>query len=215
MISTSLFLVELGELDVEDVDAGELLEQDALALHHRLGGERADRAQPEHGRAVGDDADQVAARRQLGGRRGIAHDLVAGGGDAGRIGEREVALGGQRLGRDDLDLSRPGETMVAERAFGQFIRQARLPSPSDKKGRPGRAASHNLPFRSIRRLVRPRRLELPRLAALAPQASASTNSAMAAPDRWRRGIPNRPRSGKARGRHCPCACGREIPILPQ
>ena len=58
--------------------------------------------------------------------RGIAHDLVAGGGDAGRIGERQVALGGQRLGRDDLDLPGPWEAMVAKRAFGEFIRQARL-----------------------------------------------------------------------------------------
>ena len=72
MISTSLFRVELGQLDVEDVDAGELLEQDALALHHRLGGERADGAQAEHGRAVGDDADQVAARGELGGLRRVA-----------------------------------------------------------------------------------------------------------------------------------------------
>ena len=41
-----LLLVELGQLDVEDVDAGELLEQDAFAFHDRLGGERADGAQP-------------------------------------------------------------------------------------------------------------------------------------------------------------------------
>src|SRR5258708_31221255 len=46
-------------------------------------------------------------------------------------------------------------------------------------------------------MVRPRRLELPRLAALAPQAGASTNSATAAPDSTGRGIPNRPPSGKA------------------
>ncbi len=65
-----------------------------------------------------------------------------------------------------------------------------------------------LPFRSNRRLVRPRRLELPRLAALAPQASASTNSAMAAPDRWRGGYQIGSRSGKARAVHAHCA-GRD------
>ena len=54
--------VLLVDLDVEDVDAGELLEQDALAFHHRLGRERADVAQAEHRGAVGDDGDQVAAR---------------------------------------------------------------------------------------------------------------------------------------------------------
>ena len=37
--------IALLDLDVERVDAGELLEQDRLALHHRLGGQRADGAQ--------------------------------------------------------------------------------------------------------------------------------------------------------------------------
>ena len=55
--------VLLRDLDVEDVDAGEFLEQDRLALHHRLGGERADIAEAEHGGAVGDDRDEVLARR--------------------------------------------------------------------------------------------------------------------------------------------------------
>ena len=60
-----LVRIALVDLDVEAVDAGELLEQDGLAFHHRLGGERTDRAQAEHRRAVGDDADQIAARRQV------------------------------------------------------------------------------------------------------------------------------------------------------
>ena len=55
--------VLLVDLDVEDVDAGELLEQDRLALHHRLGGERADVAEAEHGGAVGDHGDEILARR--------------------------------------------------------------------------------------------------------------------------------------------------------
>ena len=63
MMSTSLSGSLLVDLDVEHVDAGEFLEQHALAFHHRLAGKRADVAQAEHRRAVGDDADQVAARR--------------------------------------------------------------------------------------------------------------------------------------------------------
>ena len=55
--------VLLGDLDIEDVDAGELLEQDRLAFHHGLGGERADIAEAEHGGAVGDHGDEVLARR--------------------------------------------------------------------------------------------------------------------------------------------------------
>ena len=49
------------DLDVEDVDVGEFLEQDRLALHHRLGGEGPDIAEPEDGGAVGDDGDEVGA----------------------------------------------------------------------------------------------------------------------------------------------------------
>jgi hypothetical protein len=97
-ISTSLSGSSLVDLDVEHVDAGELLEQDRLAFHHRLAGERADVAEAEHGGAVGDHGDQVAARgvarRPSPGRR----DRLAGRGDAGRIGQRQVALVGQRLG---------------------------------------------------------------------------------------------------------------------
>ena len=51
------------DFDVEHVDAGELLEQNRLALHHRLAGERADIAKPEHGAAIGDHADKIGACR--------------------------------------------------------------------------------------------------------------------------------------------------------
>ena len=51
-----LVRIALVDLDVEHVDAGELLEQHALAFHHRLAGERADVAQAEHRGAVGDHA---------------------------------------------------------------------------------------------------------------------------------------------------------------
>ena len=79
--------VALGQFDVEDIDPGELLEQAALALHHRLGGERADVAQAEHRRAVGDHPDQVGARGEVGRQRGSARDLQAGVGHARRVGE--------------------------------------------------------------------------------------------------------------------------------
>ena len=36
-------------------------------------------------------------------------------GDAGRIGQREVALGGQGLGRLDFQLSRPGLAVILQR----------------------------------------------------------------------------------------------------
>ena len=48
------------QFEIEHVDVGEALEQDALAFHDRLAGEGADIAQSEDRGAVGDDGDQVA-----------------------------------------------------------------------------------------------------------------------------------------------------------
>ncbi len=110
-----LVRVALVDLDVEAVDAGELLEQHRLALHHRLGRQRTDRPQPQHRRAVGHDADQVAARGQRARLGGVADDLVAGRGHARGIGERQVALIGELLGRRDRDLARRGLAVVFER----------------------------------------------------------------------------------------------------
>ena len=103
--------VRLSDLDVEHVDAGEFLEQDRLALHHRLAGERTDRAEAEHGGAVGQHRDQILAHGQRRGLFRIGRDRLAGESDARRIGERQVALVGERLGGDDLELSRAGLAM--------------------------------------------------------------------------------------------------------
>jgi hypothetical protein len=102
------------DLQVEDVDSGELLEQHRLAFHHRLGGGGADGAQPQHGGAVGDDRHQVGPGGQLVGARLVLDDRLAGGGDAGRIGERQVALAGQRLGGLHRQLPRPGKLVIGE-----------------------------------------------------------------------------------------------------
>ena len=100
-------LVDVGfvDLDVEDVDARELLEEYRLALHHRLTGERADRAEAEHCGAVGEHGDEILARRQMVRLVRVRRDRLAGEGDARRIGEREVALIGERLCRRDLQLA--------------------------------------------------------------------------------------------------------------
>jgi len=105
--------IALLDFEVDRVDAGELLEQHRLAFHHRLGRESADRPQPQHGGAVGNDRHEIAAggiERDL---FRIGGDFLAGSGHAGRIGQRQVALVGQRLGGDDLELAglRPGMEM--------------------------------------------------------------------------------------------------------
>ena len=114
--------VGLVDLDVEHVDAGELLEQAALAFHHRLAGQRADVAQAQHGGAVGDDGDQVAARGVgSAASSGSSRDLQAGGGHARASRPAQVALGGHVLGRQDHDLPRRRETMIVERCLDEEL----------------------------------------------------------------------------------------------
>ena len=107
--------VGLGDLDIEDVDSGEALEQDGLAFHHRLGGERADIAEAEHGAAVGDHADAIGAAGDLLGRRRIVDDRETGIGDARRIGERQIVRCRHRFGGDDLELPRRIGAVIGER----------------------------------------------------------------------------------------------------
>src|SRR5690606_23127963 len=111
--------VGLVDLDVEDVQAGELLEQHRLAFHDRLGGQRADVAQAQHRRAVGDHAHQVAARGGAHGVDRIADDLFAGRGHARRVGQRQVALVGQLLRRGDGNFAGAAGLVVFKRGFAK------------------------------------------------------------------------------------------------
>ena len=77
-------------------------------------GQRPDVAQPQHGRAVRDDRDQVAAGRVLEDVLGIRVDLPARLGHARRVGEREVTCRGDRLGGHDFDLSGTALRVVVE-----------------------------------------------------------------------------------------------------
>ena len=70
------------EADREGVDAGELLEQHRLALHHRHRRLGADVAEAEHGAAVGDDGDRVLLDRVLEGLGAVLVDVRADPGDA-------------------------------------------------------------------------------------------------------------------------------------
>ncbi len=103
------------DLDVEDVHAGEFLEEDGLAFHDGLRGERPDIAEAEDGRAVGNHGHEIGARRVIGRRARIVANGKTGGGDARRIGEREVALVAERLGGGDLELSGAGITVEEKR----------------------------------------------------------------------------------------------------
>jgi hypothetical protein len=120
MMSTSLSTFVLGDLEVEHVDAGELLEQHALAFHHRLAGQRADVAQAQHRGAVGDHGHQVAARGVAPGIGRVVDDLLAGGGHTGRIGQRQIALVDHLLGGGNGHLARGRELVVLQRGAAQL-----------------------------------------------------------------------------------------------
>ena len=120
------------DLEVDGIDVGEALEQHRLAFHHRLCGERPEVAEPEDGGAVGDDRDHVAARGVVVDGGGVGGDRLDRNGDARRVGERKIALGRHRLGRHDLELSRPAAGVELERLLvgdgGAFQRSVGLVS---------------------------------------------------------------------------------------
>ena len=94
------------DFEVHRIDVGEALEQHRLAFHHRLGRQRAEIAEAEHRRAVGDDRDQVALGGVVVRGVGVLLDREARPGDARRVRQGQIALGRQRLGGNDLDLAR-------------------------------------------------------------------------------------------------------------
>ncbi len=56
-----LLRIDLVDLEIEHINASELLEEDRLAFHHRLGSQSADISEAQHGRAIRNDRHQVLA----------------------------------------------------------------------------------------------------------------------------------------------------------
>jgi hypothetical protein len=102
------------DLDVEHIDAGEALEQHALAFHHRLAGQGADIAETQHRRSVGDHADQIALGRVFVGVGRILRDRAHRLGDAWGIRQRQILLSRAGFGHLDTDLSGARQGVVVE-----------------------------------------------------------------------------------------------------
>ena len=103
----------------ERVHVAKLLEEQALPLHDGHAGRRADVTQSQHGRAVGDDGDQVVSAREV--PRALVVRLygAAGLGHARGVEQGEV-LGRPRVGtRHDLDLAR--KLLVQREAAGADV----------------------------------------------------------------------------------------------
>jgi hypothetical protein len=88
------------DLEINRVDVGKALEQCAFALHDRLG-ERAEIAEPQDRGAVRDHRDKIALRGVIEGGAGLTFDMQTWERHTGRIGQREIALCCQGLGRRD------------------------------------------------------------------------------------------------------------------
>ncbi len=114
------------DLQVDAIDVGEALEQRDLALHHRLGCHRAEIAQPQHSGAVRHHRHHVALRRVIVGESRIALDVQAGLRHAGRVGERKIACGGDRLRDARLQLAGSPRRMQRQRFFRRYVRGARI-----------------------------------------------------------------------------------------
>jgi hypothetical protein len=93
------------ETDRDGVDATERLEQHRLALHDRQRGGRADVAETQDRRAVGDDRHHVRLPGQVMDQGRIGLDRRADPGHSGGVGEREVVAVRERDGGDDGHLA--------------------------------------------------------------------------------------------------------------
>ena len=101
--------------EIDGIDVGEALEQHRLAFHHGLCRQRAAVAEPQDGGAIGDDGDEVAFDRVVVGLVRIVGDGEHRDRDAGRIGQRQIALRRHRLGGDHLELAGAAPAVKVER----------------------------------------------------------------------------------------------------
>ena len=117
--------IVLVDFDIKYIDTGKFLEQHALAFHDRLGRQRADVAEAEHGGAIRDHRHQIAARSDGGHFARILDDDLAGGGNTRRIGQRQIMLVGQRFGRGDFDLAIRGHAVITQGVFAEIVSHGR------------------------------------------------------------------------------------------
>ena len=108
------------DFDVKHINAGKLFKQHRLAFHHRLGCQRPNVAQAQHGGAVGNDCHQVAPCGVFVGSIRVFDDFLARRCHARRIGQRQIALIRQLFGGGNLKFSGGGEFVIFQRSAAQF-----------------------------------------------------------------------------------------------
>ena len=118
------------------VHPAEPLEQRGLALHHRQRGGRADVAQAEHGRAVGDHRDGVALDGQPAGVVRVLRDRQADPGHPRGVRAGQLVAVAQRDLRGDLDLAAEvqQEGAVGDLAHVDAVQRPPAPRPPGRRG---------------------------------------------------------------------------------
>ncbi len=109
------------QFDVETVDVRELLKEDGLAFHNRLGRQCADIAEAQNRRAVRHNTNKVAARGISACCVCVGFDLEAGFGHAGAVGAGKVTSVCQRFGRADFQFPRFRELVIVQRCLTQVV----------------------------------------------------------------------------------------------
>ncbi len=102
------------DFDIEYIDAGETLEQHALAFHNRFRCQRAQIAQTENGGAIGNHRHQVALACVLIGERRVTPDFAYRCGNARAVCQRKIARSCGGLGQLDTQLSGTGIGVIVE-----------------------------------------------------------------------------------------------------
>ncbi len=109
------------DLNVENIDVGECLEQQALAFHHRLSCKRPDVAQSEHRSAVADHRHQIALGGVLVSVIRIVLDLLAGVGYSRRVSQRQLTLGSMWFGWNHCNLPSGLRRVVVQCILAQTV----------------------------------------------------------------------------------------------
>ncbi len=102
------------DFEVEHVDVGEPLEQQRESFLHRLRRQRADVAEPGHGRTVRDQSNEVAVPRVAERLVGVGIDRFTRPRRARQVRQAHLARRQARLDRPHLDLSRPFARVILE-----------------------------------------------------------------------------------------------------
>ncbi len=110
------------DFDIDGVNTGKTLEQQRLAFHDRLGGQRSQITQPQNGGTVGNNSNQVAFGGVTVSRIRVLRDFTHRLGHTRRVGQRKVAGSLSGGGKLYTDLTRTRELVVIEGGLFKILR---------------------------------------------------------------------------------------------